>query len=67
MRKLVILSASALVLALGAAQASAEPSTAQLLAAGQGFGQGATVNEGRAAAIDAPSANAVIWQLRHGR
>jgi hypothetical protein len=67
MRKLALLSASTLVLALGVASASAEPSTAQLLAAGQGYGQPSTMNEGRAAAIVAPSADAFIWQQHRGR
>jgi hypothetical protein len=69
MRKLALLGASALVLALGVASASAEPSTTQLLAAGHGVGQTSTVNEGRAAAIEgsAPAADAFIWQHHYGR
>ncbi len=71
MVKFALIGASALVLALGVASASAEPTTAQLLAAGQGFGPtpSATVNEGRAAAIEAPAASAdgFIWQQHHGR
>jgi pectate lyase len=70
MRKFALLGASALVLALGVATASAEPSTQQLLNAGQGFGQtssSATLSEGRAAATEAPAADAFIWQQHQGR
>ena len=80
MRKIIVLGASALVLALGVASASAQPS-------GQGFltrgdigavqtyapnGSGVTLSEGRAAAIEAPTlgapaADGFIWQQHHGR
>ena len=68
MRKIVLLGASALVLALGAAAASAQPTTEQLLAAGQaGPSQASSVNEGRAAAVQTPAADAFIYQSHLGR
>ncbi len=70
MRNIALLGASALVLALGVAGASAQPSTQQLLDAGQGFGQtssSATVTEGRAASVDAPAADGFIYLQHHGR
>jgi len=73
MRKFALLGASALVLALGVASASAEPS-------GQGFltrganGEVATYapnswtfHEGRAAAVDSPAPDAFIYQPHFGR
>ena len=72
MRKIALIGASALVLALGVASASAQPSGQDFLTRSdtgvvQNFG--ATVNEGRAAAIEGstPSVNAFIWQQHHGR
>jgi hypothetical protein len=68
MRKIALLGASALVLAIGAASASAQPSTEQLLAAGQaGPSQATSVSEGRAAATAAPAADAFIYQPHFGR
>ena len=57
MRKIAVIGASALVLALGAATASAEPTTQQLLKAGDRPGAigthspNAPLSEGRAAAV----------------
>jgi hypothetical protein len=75
MRKIALLSATALVLALGVASASAEPSTQQILNQGQtGAYQtyapnapSATLHEGRAATIEAPAADAFIYQPHFGR
>jgi hypothetical protein len=77
MRKLALLGASALVLALGVATASAQPSGQAFLTRGDtGVVQtyspnasGSTVTEGRAAAIEgsAPAADAFIWQQHIGR
>ena len=74
MRKIVLLGASALVLALGVATASAQPSGQNFLTRGdvgavQTYSPGATVTEGRAAAIEgsAPAADAFIWQQHIGR
>jgi hypothetical protein len=55
MRKLALISASALVLALGVASASAQPSGQQFLTRGATQGSTATVSEGRAAALDVPA------------
>ena len=75
MRKFALLGASALVLALGVASASAIPTTAQLMSHGQtGTYQtyapnapSATVQEGRAAAVDeAPAADAFIYRQHIG-
>ncbi len=63
MRKLALLGASALVLALGVASASAEPSGQSFLT--RGADQISTVNEGRAAAIGTPTANAFNVQSNH--
>jgi hypothetical protein len=72
MRKIALLSASALVLALGVASASAEPTTAQIMSHGQtgAFGTSApsaTIHEGRAASFEAPAADAFIFQSRSVR
>jgi hypothetical protein len=76
MRIVSLLSASALVLALGVASASAIPTTAQLMSHGQTGtyetyapnAPSATVHEGRAAAEDAaPAADAFIYQPHYGR
>jgi hypothetical protein len=75
MRKLALLGASALVLALGVASASAIPTTDQIMSHGQvGTVQtyapnasGVTSQEGRAAAIEAPAADAFIYQPHYGR
>jgi hypothetical protein len=72
MRNIAFLGASALVIVLGVANASAQPSTQQLLDAGQGYGpsaSSATVTEGRAAAIEtpAPAADGFIYLQHHGR
>ena len=71
MRKFALLGASALVFALGAGSASAQPSTEQLLAAGQAgpaqVSSSATVHEGRAAATEAQAADAFIYLQHHGR
>jgi hypothetical protein len=72
MRKIALLSATALVLALGVASASAEPSTQQILSRGQTgahqtYAPGATVREGRAAAVETPAADAFIYQPHFGR
>jgi hypothetical protein len=77
MRKIAVLGASALVLALGVASASAVPTTAQLMSHGQtGTYQtyapnapSATLQEGRAAAVDeapAPAADAFIYRQHFG-
>jgi hypothetical protein len=52
MRKIALLAASTLVLALGVASASAQPTTDQLLAAGQAGPSSTQIYEGRAAALD---------------
>jgi hypothetical protein len=77
MRKIALLSASALVLALGVASASAQPRTDEVLnhnraGAYQTYAPNspsATVNEGRAAAVEgqAPAADAFIYQPHYGR
>ena len=77
MRKLALLGASALVLALGVASASAQPTTAEVMSRGQvGTVQtfapnasGAKVQEGRAAAIEAPAPafDAFIYAPHYGR
>ena len=74
MRKFALLGASALVLALGVASASAQPSGQEYLTRGQtGVVQtyaptsGATVHEGRAAAIGAPAADAFGFDRHGGR
>ncbi len=74
MRKFALLSASALVLALGVASASAQPSGQNFLTRGDNgaaatFAPNGSVTEGRAAAIEAPasSADGFIWQQHHGR
>jgi hypothetical protein len=70
MRKLALLGASALVLALGVASASAIPTTDQILSRGQvGTVQTFAPNasEGRAAAVDAPAADAFVYQPHYGR
>jgi ABC-type glycerol-3-phosphate transport system substrate-binding protein len=72
MRKIALLGASALVLALGVASASAEPTTAQIMKQDQtGTYQtyapnapSATVHEGRAAAFEGSAINPVITQPR---
>jgi hypothetical protein len=74
MRKIALLGASALVLALGVASASAQPRTNEVLDHGQtGVFQtysasSATLNEGRAAAVEgqAPAADAFIYQQHIG-
>ncbi len=71
MRKLALLGASALVLALGVASASAQPSGQSFLTRGDlgAVQTSATVTEGRSAAIEgsAPAADAFIWQQHQGR
>jgi len=75
MRKIAVLGASALVLALGVASASAVPTTAQLMSHGQtGTYQtyapnapSATLQEGRAAAVESPAADAFIFRSRSVR
>jgi hypothetical protein len=75
MRILSLLGASALVLALGVASASAIPTTAQLMSRGQtGTYQtyapnapSAAVHEGRAAAVESPAADAFIFRSRSVR
>ena len=74
MRNSVVLGASALVLALGVASASAQPSGQEYLTRGQtGVVQtyaptsGATVQEGRAAAIEGPAADAFRFDHHSGR
>jgi hypothetical protein len=64
MRKLALLGASALVLALGVASASAIPTTGQVGTV-QTFAPNAS--EGRAAAVDAPAADAFVYQPHYGR
>ena len=81
MRKIALLGASALVLALGVASASAQPRTDEVLSHGDNgayqtyaptsrYAPGSTVNEGRAAAIEgqtqAPAADAFIYQQHIG-
>ncbi len=63
MRKLALLSASALVLALGVATASAQPSGQAFLT--RGDVQTSTITEGRAAAIEAPAFAAGSMNLEH--
>jgi len=69
MRKIALLSASALVLALGVASASAQPTTDQVLSRGQAGAYATTsrAHEGRAASVDAPAADAFIYQPHYGR
>jgi len=75
MRKTALLGASALVLALGVASASAEPTTQQLMSHGQTGGvdnnapnaSGAMVGEFRAAATETPAADAFIYVHHYGR
>jgi hypothetical protein len=69
MRKIALLGASALVLALGVASASAQPTTDQVLNHGQtgAFTTSATAHEGRAASVEAPAADAFIYQPHYGR
>jgi hypothetical protein len=70
MRKIALLSASALVLALGVASASAEPTTAQIMSHGQtgAYSTSAPTYEGRAASVDgqAPAADAFIYRQHLG-
>ncbi len=68
MRKLALLGASALVLALGVATASAQPSGQSFLTRGDiGAVQtyAPTVQEGRAAAIETPAFAADSFNLEH--
>jgi hypothetical protein len=69
MRKIALFGASALVLALGVASASAIPTTDQIESHGQtGWQQYQTprgMHEGRAAAIDGSAADSVIVD-QHG-
>jgi hypothetical protein len=75
MRNIALLSASALVLALGVASASAEPTTAQIMSYGHAGAYqtyapnapSAAVHEGRAAAFDGPGIDPVITQSRSAR
>ena len=80
MRKLALLGASALVLALGAASASAQPTGQAFLTRGDigavptysPNASGSTITEGRAAALEtpnfgAPAADGFIWQQHHSR
>jgi hypothetical protein len=72
MRKIAVLGASALVLALGVVSASAIPTTDQLMSHGQTgtvqtYAPSAPSQEGRAAAIEAPAADAFIYQPHYGR
>jgi hypothetical protein len=75
MRKIAVLGASALVLALGVASASAVPTTDQIMNHGEAAtvqtfapnASGAKVQEGRAAAIEAPAFDAFIYQPHYGR
>ena len=72
MRKFALLGASALVLALGAAQASAQPTTEQFLTRGQtgafdAHVPNAAASEVRAVAIEAPTSDAFIYQPHRGR
>jgi hypothetical protein len=70
MRKIALLGASALVLALGVASASAQPTTDQVLSRGQtgAFSTSAPTYEGRAASVEgqAPAADAFIYQQHLG-
>ena len=72
MRKIAVLGASALVLALGAAQTSAQPTTDQFLSRGQtgafdAYVQNAAASEVRAAAIEAPASDAFLYLPHRGR
>jgi hypothetical protein len=78
MRKIALLSASTLVLALGVASASAEPTTAQVMSYGHSgayqtyapiapYAPSTTVHEGRAAAFEGPGIDPVITQSRSVR
>ena len=75
MRKIALLGASALVLSLGVAKASAQPTTDQLLNRGQTGtfdtfapnASGSTVQDIRAVAIEAPAPDAFLHQPHHGR
>ncbi len=65
MRKIALFSASVLVLALGVASASAEPTTDAVMNHGQAVAS-TSVFEGRAAAIQGQApANVLIDQSRH--
>jgi hypothetical protein len=70
MRKIALLGASALVLALGVATASAQPRTNEVLDHGQtsAFSTSAPTYEGRAASVEgqAPAADAFIYQQHLG-
>ncbi len=68
MRKLALVSASALVLALGVATASAQPSGQSFLTRGDlGAVSTSTVHEGRAAAIESPGTGAFDLEHHAGR
>jgi hypothetical protein len=75
MRKLAFMGASALVLALGVGQAFAMPTTEQIMKVGNGAtfpsstaaATNPAIREGRAAAVEAPAADAFIYQPRFGR
>ncbi len=72
MRNLVLLGASALVVALGVASASAQPNSQDFLTRGetgvvQTYAPGVAAHEGRAAASEAPAAEAFIYQPHFGR
>jgi len=73
MVKFALLGASALVVALGAVSASAEPTTQQLLRAGQKpgmiktFSPNARLREGRAAAIEGQGSGSIIIEQHRGR
>jgi hypothetical protein len=69
MRKLALLSASALILALGVGSASAEPTTDQLMSAGRAGASStsAPTYESRAASVEAQAVatDERIYQPRH--
>ena len=72
MRKIALLGASALVLALGVVHASAQPTTEQLLSRGQTgafdtYVPNVAASEVRAIAIEAPASDAFIYQPHRGR
>ncbi len=76
MRKIALLGASALVLALGVASVSAEPfnpvtgynGSANGSYLGDGASRGATLNEGRAAATDgAATTSSILEQFHEGK
>ena len=73
MSKIALIGASALVLALGVASASAQPTTQQLQSAGQQpgvtttYSPNSTLSEGRAAAIEGDGTAPIVLGQHHSR